>query len=85
MVLMSRHKSMVYAVPVFAAIAVTGLVTWAMLRGASWLEQHLSRTFMNVTSRVMGLILAAVSVEFVVAGLREVVPTITQAQATTGG
>ena len=50
-----------------------------MLRGASFLERHLSKTFMNVTSRVMGLILAAVAVEFVVAGIRDVMPSIVAA------
>lgn len=76
MVLMSRHKSWIYAIPVFASIAVTATVTWVMLRGASWLERRLSKTFMNVTGRVMGLILAAVAVEFVVAGIRDVLPSL---------
>ena len=82
MVLMSRHHSWVYAIPVFASIAITAVVTWIMLRGASWLEARLSKTFMNVTGRVMGLILAAVAVEFVVAGIRDVMPSL---RAAAGG
>jgi multiple antibiotic resistance protein len=76
MVLMSRHHEFRYAVPVFVSIFVTSLVTWLMLRGAEWLERRLSKTFMNVVMRVMGLILAAISVEFVVAGIKDVLPTL---------
>jgi len=31
---------------------------------------------MNVVMRVMGLILAAISVEFVIAGIKDVLPTL---------
>src|SRR5262249_40091598 len=69
MVLMARHSSWTYAVPVFVNIALTSVVTWLTLRGATWIEKHISRTFMKAVIRVMGLILAAVAVEFVIAGL----------------
>lgn len=76
MVLMSRHSGFVYTIPVFASILVTAVITWLMLRGAEWIERRLSKTFMNVVMRIMGLILAAISVEFVVAGIKDVLPTI---------
>jgi multiple antibiotic resistance protein len=76
MVLMSRHQQFVYAIPVFISIFLTAVLTWLMLRGAEWLERRLSKTFMNVVTRVMGLILAAVAVEFVVAGVKDVLPTL---------
>jgi multiple antibiotic resistance protein len=76
MVLMSRHHQAVYWVPVYLSIWVTALLTWLMLRGAGWIEQHLSKTFLNVTQRVMGLILAAVAVEFVIGGLKDILPTL---------
>jgi multiple antibiotic resistance protein len=78
MVLMSRHHELVYAIPVFLSIFITTVVTWLMLRGAGWIERRLSKTFMNVVMRVMGLILAAISVEFVIAGVKDVLPTILQ-------
>jgi multiple antibiotic resistance protein len=80
MVLMSRHRQLVYAIPVFIAIVITTVVTWLMLRGAGWLERRLSKTFMNVVTRVMGLILAAVAVEFVIAGIKDVLPTLPRLQ-----
>ena len=76
MVLMSRHSQWVYTLPVFASIFLTAVATWLMLRGAGWIETHLSKTFMNVVMRVMGLILAAISVEFVIAGIKDVLPTM---------
>ena len=78
MVLMSRHSQWVYTIPVFASIFLTAVATWLMLRGAGWIETHLSKTFMNVVMRVMGLILAAISVEFVIAGIKDVLPTLRQ-------
>jgi multiple antibiotic resistance protein len=76
MVLMSRHKQLIYAIPVFVSIVVTAIITWLMLRGAEWMERRLSKTFMNVVTRVMGLILAAVAVEFVISGIKDVMPTL---------
>lgn len=73
MVLMARHREWQYAIPVFANIAITAVLTWLMLRGAAWIEKRISRTFMKAVIRIMGLILAAVAVEFVIAGLRDVV------------
>jgi MarC family membrane protein len=76
MVLMSRHHGFVYTIPVFVSIFITAVATWLMLRGAEWIERRLSKTFMNVVMRIMGLILAAISVEFVIAGIKDVLPTM---------
>jgi multiple antibiotic resistance protein len=76
MVLMTRHAEWAFAVPVFGAIVATSIVTYVLLRAAGWLQRRLSRTFMNVMIRIMGLILAAIAVEFVVAGIREVAPLV---------
>jgi multiple antibiotic resistance protein len=76
MVLMTRHREWTYAVPVFVAIAVTAGITYGLLRAAGWMQHRLSRTFLNVLTRVMGLILAAIAVEFVVSGGRDVLPSV---------
>jgi multiple antibiotic resistance protein len=76
MVLVSRaERAWQYAV-VFAAIAVTALATYWLLVGAVSVERRLGRTGMNVIQRVMGLVLAATAVQFVVEGLSNVLPTI---------
>jgi multiple antibiotic resistance protein len=75
MVLMAKARGAAQASLVFGAIAATGLGTWITLRGAGWIERKLSRTMLNVLMRVMGLILAAIAVEFVLSGIHESFPT----------
>jgi multiple antibiotic resistance protein len=74
MVLMAKTKNALQMGFVFIAIALTTLGTWIVLRGAGWIERRLSRTFLNVLMRVMGLILAAIAVEFVLSGVHESFP-----------
>jgi multiple antibiotic resistance protein len=62
---------------VVAVIVVTGLLTLFILRGSTALERLLKQTGLNIVNRVMGLILAAVSVQFVVNGVHDVLPLIT--------
>jgi multiple antibiotic resistance protein len=49
-------------------IAATALATYAALRFAPLIERLLGQTGMNVVTRVMGLILAAIAVELVAGG-----------------
>jgi len=62
---------------VVAVIVVTGVLTFFILRGSAWLERALKQTGLNIVNRVMGLILAAVAVQFVVNGVHDVLPLIT--------
>jgi multiple antibiotic resistance protein len=77
MVLMSRAAwQPVRTGAVFGAIGVTCLASWLLLRSAALAERVLSKTTIHVLERVMGLLLAAVAVEFVVGGLRDILPTL---------
>jgi multiple antibiotic resistance protein len=49
---------------------------WCVLRATPWLTQHLSRTGINVVIRLMGLILLALAVEFIVGGLKGLFPKL---------
>lgn len=53
---------------------VIALTVWVSFHLAPQISRHLSQTSMNITSRVMGLILAAMAVEFIVGGLRNLLP-----------
>jgi multiple antibiotic resistance protein len=53
---------------------IVALIVWASFHTAPQLSRYLSQTSMNITSRVMGLILAAMAVEFIVGGLRTLLP-----------
>jgi multiple antibiotic resistance protein len=76
MVLVSRAERAWQYIVVFGAITVTALTSYAVLRGAAKLERRLGRTGLNVLQRVMGLILAATAVQFIVEGIADVLPTI---------
>ena len=54
-------------------IAIVGTITasFAMLRVAPWVFRVLGRTGINIFSRLMGIILTAVAVQFIIDGLAE--------------
>jgi multiple antibiotic resistance protein len=60
------------ALGVLIAIALSAFAAWLVLRGAEWIERSVPAVFLSALARVTGLILAAIAVEFVVAGIRDV-------------
>jgi multiple antibiotic resistance protein len=58
----------------YVALLLVALVCFLVLRSATALGRVLGRTGMNVINRVMGLILAAVAVEFFLDGVRIALP-----------
>jgi multiple antibiotic resistance protein len=76
MVLISRAGCGWQYVVVFGAIALTACISYWVLRGALRVERRLGRTGLNVLQRVMGLILAATAVQFVVEGISNLLPTV---------
>ncbi len=61
---------------VVCAIVATALTTWLMLRAGTLANRFMSETAMRILGRVMGLILAAIAVEFVVHGLTDLFPAL---------
>ena len=49
-------------------------ILWLALRCATWLNRNLSRTSINVFTRLMGLILSALAVEFIASGMKGLFP-----------
>jgi len=68
--LMSRAGNWREVSLVYIAIVLTGVITYAILRLARPLYTGLGRVGIHVLSRILGLILAAISVQFVLDGLR---------------
>ncbi len=62
---------------IFICLLVS-LLIWVILRLAPEIGKKISTTAMNITTRVMGLILAAMSVEFIAGGLRGLLPILGQ-------
>jgi len=61
-------------VAVVAAAATVALLSWVILLAAGPIAKALGRTGMNVATRFMGLILAAIAVEFIASGLGDLFP-----------
>ena len=76
MVLVGKAKDLPQRVTLFAVIAAVSLVSFLVLRSASLVLRVLGKTGMNVIGRVMGLILAALAMQFVLDGLHEAFPTL---------
>lgn len=70
LVLVARAHDLVSHALVVVSIGVTALVAYLTLRSAAMVERRLGQTGMNVLERVMGLILAATAVQFVLDGIR---------------
>lgn len=73
-ILMERAQSGFEQALIFVAIAATMLVSFFVLVQASRLARLLGATGINVMSRMMGLVLAAIAVQFVLTGLTEALP-----------
>jgi multiple antibiotic resistance protein len=74
MVLVGKAKNVPERVSLFAVIAAVSLITFLVLRSAAVVSRVLGTTGMNVIGRVMGLILSAVAMQFVLDGLHEAFP-----------
>ncbi|MBZ0070516.1 MAG: YchE family NAAT transporter [Thiohalobacteraceae bacterium] len=58
----------------FGIALVLALLTWLALRAGPLIADGLGRTGLKIVSRIMGLLLAAIGVEFITNGLRQLFP-----------
>lgn len=74
MVLMSRAAwKAIPTVAVFFSVTVTCLAAWLLMRSASAADKYLPKTVLRAFERIMGLLLAAVAVEFIAGGVRDMI------------
>jgi multiple antibiotic resistance protein len=71
MVLAAQAKTMPEKVAVHGSIIVTMLVSWMVLRVGERLVRKMGQTGIRVMTRIMGLLLAAIAVQFVITGARD--------------
>ncbi len=53
-----------------------GLIVLVCLRLAPLIASRLGKTGMNIVTRIMGLIMAAISIEFITGGLKQIFPAL---------
>ena len=72
MVSVNNAKGIAQHIVIGVVIVATGLLTWLTLRSALLVETRLGTTGLNVLTRIMGLFVAAIAVQFIVTGLKDV-------------
>ena len=76
MVLMGQTKLWWQTIPVFAAIGVTSIATYYVLAFAPQVEKALGETGIRILMRLMGLLLSAMAVQFVLNGISDIWPGV---------
>lgn len=76
MVLVGKAKDVPQKLTLLGAVLLVSVIAFLTLRSASMVARVLGKTGINVIGRVMGLILAAVAMQFVLDGLREAFPHV---------
>jgi len=63
-------------IPVLASVVVTCAAAWLLMAGAQRFQRWLGDTGTRILMKLMGLLLAAVAIQFVAQGLQELLPFI---------
>ena len=71
MVLMGQSHSWWHVSSVFAGITITALVSYFVLGGANRVRKYLGETGIRVLMRLMGLVLTAIAVQFILNGYKD--------------
>jgi len=73
-ILAAERGGLPHKLVIVGCIALVSLVAWLVLSKAHAISKHLSRTAQNVATRILGLLLAAMAVQTMAEGLRELLP-----------
>lgn len=71
----SQHASSLISKFIFGMeILIVALIVWLCLSTSHYIARLLGKTGMNIITRIMGLILAAIGIEFIASGLIKLLP-----------
>jgi multiple antibiotic resistance protein len=70
MVLALGSKGALLTAAVYVAITLTALISFYVLAAASLVERRLGQTGMRILTRLMGLVLCAIAVQFIIDGIK---------------
>jgi multiple antibiotic resistance protein len=69
-----RGAGVAHNAAILVVIAVVSLMTWLVLSAANAIGERMSKTALNIATRLLGLLLAAFAVQTMAEGLRELFP-----------
>jgi multiple antibiotic resistance protein len=69
-----RSTGMFHVSMILGCIAIVSLLTWLVLRAAGAIGERLGTTGLNIATRLLGLLLAALAIQTMAEGLRELFP-----------
>lgn len=77
-VILAAHKSsgIAHYMVIALGIVLLSLAVWGVLRLSPWMAGRISATGFNIFTRIMGLILAAIAVEFIANGIKGLFPVL---------
>jgi multiple antibiotic resistance protein len=73
---MDRGSGALHGVLAVGVILAVSALCWAVLRNADWVGRALGPIGLNIAVRLFGLLLAAIAVEFIVNGLKQLLPAL---------
>ncbi|MGF1756796.1 YchE family NAAT transporter [Photobacterium sagamiensis] len=73
----ARFPGLPNTIGIALTICIFAFCCWLLFRGAPIIVRFLGQTGINVITRIMGLILAALGIEFIATGLRTLFPGLT--------
>ncbi len=71
-----RYPSLLHYCILGGTILIVSILTWLILRGSFYLSDLMGKTGINIITRIMGLIIAAIAVEFIANGLKQLFPVL---------
>ena len=77
-VILAAHKGsgISHFITIAVGIILLSLVIWCVLRISPWIATRIGATGINIFTRIMGLVLAAIAVEFIVNGIKGLFPVL---------
>ncbi len=77
-IIAAQSGGIVHRFVIAGCIAVVAALAWFVLSRAQRIAAHMSLTAMNVATRILGLLLAAMAVQIMAEGMRELFPGLNQ-------
>ena len=77
-VILYAHQGANFDHSVMMAVEIIAVcvILWLVLRSIPWLSRYLDRTWINILTRIIGMLLVALAVEFIASGLKGLFPVL---------